>query len=93
MSIQFLDDHMAMSVSEMNNIDSAIDIKVVCKLLGVSRSFVYDRLLNDPGFPKPKRASSRANRWKQSQILEYRDSLPEYYSLHGEAKAARQKHR
>ncbi|VBT28173.1 helix-turn-helix transcriptional regulator [Burkholderia pseudomallei] len=84
---------MTMSVMEMSEIDPAIDIKMVCRLLGVSRSFVYDRLLNDPGFPKPKRVSSRANRWKQSQILEYRDSLPEYCSQRDEAKAARQKHR
>lgn len=67
-----------MSKRNLDDVDPFIDVKAVCLLLGVSKTFVDERLQHDPGFQKSRNGSTRAARWKHSDVLAYRDSSPEY---------------
>jgi prophage regulatory protein len=41
---------------------------------GLARSTIYDRLRNDPAFPKPVSIGARAVGWIESEIQQWLDS-------------------
>ncbi len=42
---------------------------------GLARSTIYDRLRNDPAFPKPVSIGARSVGWIESEVQQYLDSL------------------
>ncbi len=41
---------------------------------GLARSTIYDRLRNDPAFPKPVSIGARAVGWIESEVQQWLDS-------------------
>lgn len=70
-------------------IDPFVTIQAVCAMLGLGQTTIYEKLKRDPSFPKPKRVTSRANRWLQSEVLAWRNALPDWESPAEAAKAIR----
>jgi prophage regulatory protein len=54
---------------------SLLRLADVCKMLGLSRSSIYNRL-SEGNFPKPVRLGIRAVRWRVDAIEAWRDSFP-----------------
>ena len=45
----------------------------VAKMLSIGKSTIYDKLKNDPNFPKPEKIG-KVNRWKLKDIQKYMNS-------------------
>jgi len=59
-----------------NNIEQVLlNIKDASRMLSLSRSSIYNRLKDDPSFPRPRRIG-KLTRFMRNELVEWAESQP-----------------
>lgn len=59
-----------------NNVEQVLlNIKEASRMLSLSRSSIYNRLKDDPSFPRPRRIG-KLTRFMRNELVEWAESQP-----------------